>query len=105
MEQIIINVDNIILSFVHGSFGSLSETVHALWQLMFIVFIAVYGYKVMVSGRFSTSDLITHCLKIIVLLVLATVDCFQNARPSQRLPAVACCSAESLPSSRPRGPG
>jgi len=72
MEQIIINVDNIILSFVHGSFGSLSETVHALWRLMFIVFIAVYGYKIMVSGRFSTSDLIMHCLKIIVLLVLAT---------------------------------
>jgi len=72
MDQLISNVDNIILTFVHGSFGSLTGTIHTLWRLMFIVFIAVYGYKIMVSGRFSTSDLITHCLKIIVLLVLAT---------------------------------
>jgi len=72
MEQLIINVNNIVLGFVQGSFGSLSGTVHALWYLMFIVFIAVYGYKIMISGRFSASDIIVHCLKIIVLLVLAT---------------------------------
>lgn len=72
MEQLIINVDNIVLGFVQGSFGSLSGTIHVLWRLMFIVFIAVYGYKIMISGRFSASDLLTHCLKIVVLLVLAT---------------------------------
>lgn len=39
---------------------------------MFIVFIAVYGYKVIISGRFSASDLVWHCFKIIILLVIAT---------------------------------
>ena len=72
MEQLITNVDNIVLGFVQGSFGSLTGIVTTLWRLMFIVFIAAYGYKTMVSGRFSASDLITHCLKIIVVLVLAT---------------------------------
>lgn len=72
MDQLIVNVDSIIFGFVQGSFGSLTGAVHALWRLMFTVFIAVYGYKIMVSGRFSAPDLVTHCLKIIVLLVLAT---------------------------------
>lgn len=72
MDQLIANVDSIILNFVQGSFGSLTATIQILWHLMFIVFIAVYGYKVIISGRFSASDLIWHCFKIIVLLVLAT---------------------------------
>ncbi|MDD9900374.1 MAG: type IV secretion system protein [Alphaproteobacteria bacterium] len=72
MDQLITNVDNIIFAFVQGSFGNLSGIVETLWRLMFIVFIAVYGYKVIISGRFSTSDIITHCLKIIVVLALAT---------------------------------
>lgn len=72
IETLISNVDGIILGFVQGSFGSLSGPVQTLWRLMFIVFIAVYGYKVIISGKFSTSDLITHCVKIIALLVLAT---------------------------------
>lgn len=46
MDQLIANVDSIILGFVQGSFGSLTATVQILWRLMFIVFIAVYGYKV-----------------------------------------------------------
>lgn len=72
MDQLIANVDSIILGFVQGSFGSLTATIQILWRLMFIVFIAVYGYKVIISGRFSTSDLIWHCLKIVILLVIAT---------------------------------
>lgn len=72
MDQLIANVDSIILGFVQGSFGSLTATVQILWRLMFIVFIAVYGYKVIISGRFLASDLVWHCVKIIVLLVLAT---------------------------------
>lgn len=72
IENLISNVDNTVFSFVHGSFGGLTNAVQVLWHLMFIVFIAVYGYRVMVSGRFSSSDLTMNCLKIIVLLVLAT---------------------------------
>lgn len=72
MDQLIANVDSIILGFVQGSFGSLTATVQILWRLMFIVFIAVYGYKVIISGKFSASDLVWHCFKIIILLVLAT---------------------------------
>ena len=72
MDQLITNVDSIILGFLQGSFGNLSGTVHTLWQLMFIVFIAFYGYKVIVSGQFSAPDLVAQCLKIILLLVLAT---------------------------------
>jgi type IV secretion system protein VirB6 len=72
IETLIDNVDSIILGFVQGSFGSLTDTIHILWRLMFIVFIAVYGYKILISGRFSASDLFVHCTKIIVLLVIAT---------------------------------
>jgi hypothetical protein len=72
IEGLINQVDAIILTFVQGSFGSLTGTVETLWRLMFIVFIAVYGYKVIISGRFSGADLIQHSVKIIVLLVLAT---------------------------------
>lgn len=72
MDQLIANVDSIILGFVQGSFGNLTATVQILWRLMFIVFIAVYGYKVIISGRFLASDLLWHCLKIIILLVVAT---------------------------------
>ena len=72
MDQLIANVDSIILGFVQGSFGSLTGTIQTLWRLMFIVFIAVYGYKVIISGKFSASDLIWHCLKIILILVIAT---------------------------------
>ncbi len=72
IEGLINQVDAIILTFVQGSFGSLTGTIETLWRLMFIVFIAVYGYKVIISGRFSGADLIQHSVKIIVLLILAT---------------------------------
>ncbi len=72
MESLISHVDSIILGFVQGSFGNLTATIQILWRLMFIVFIAVYGYKVIISGRFSASDLVWHCFKIITLLVIAT---------------------------------
>src|ERR1035437_2186952 len=72
MDQLIANIDNIVLAFVQGSFGSLTATVQTFWRLMFIVFIAVYGYKIFISGKFSATDLITHCVKIIIVLVLAT---------------------------------
>ncbi len=72
MEELINNVDAIILSFVQGSFGNFTGTVQALWHLMFIVFVAFYGYKIMISGRFSASDLLIHCVKIIIILGLAT---------------------------------
>ena len=50
IEGLINQVDAIILTFVQGSFGSLTGTIETLWRLMFIVFIAVYGYKVIISG-------------------------------------------------------
>ena len=72
MDQLIANIDNIVLSFVQGSFGSLTSTVLTFWHLMFIVFIAVYGYKIFISGKFLAADLILHCVRIIIVLVLAT---------------------------------
>jgi len=72
MEALINHVDTIILGFVQGAFGNLTPAVQALWQMMFVVFIAVYGYKIMISGRFAASDLVTHCVKIIMIFCLAT---------------------------------
>lgn len=72
LDQLIANVDSIILSFVQGSFGSFSTAVAVFWNLMFIIFIAVFGYKVIVSGRFSASDLLVNIVKIIVILAVAT---------------------------------
>ena len=72
IETLINNVDTIILAFVQGAFGSLTPIVQILWRLMFIIFIAVFGYKVIISGRFAANDLIVNTLKIIVLLLIAT---------------------------------
>jgi len=72
IELIINNVDSIILAFVQGAFGSLTPIVQILWRLMFIIFIAVFGYKVIISGRFGANELIVNTLKIIVLLLIAT---------------------------------
>jgi type IV secretion system protein VirB6 len=72
IELLFQNVDQIILALVQGSFGTLTPIVQILWRLMFIIFIAVFGYKVIVSGRFMASDLLVNCLKIIVLLIVAT---------------------------------
>ena len=72
IETLINNVDTIILAFVQGAFGSLTPIVQILWRLMFIIFIAVFGYKVIISGRFAAHDLIVNTLKIIVLLLIAT---------------------------------
>jgi len=72
IEALINNVDTIILAFVQGAFGSLTPIVQILWRLMFIIFIAVFGYKVIISGRFAANDLIVNTLKIIVLLLIAT---------------------------------
>lgn len=72
MDQLIANIDSLMLNFVAGSFGGLTDTVQTLWRLMFIVFIAIYGYKIFIHGRFSAPDLVTHCIKIIIVLILAT---------------------------------
>ena len=72
IEELIINIDNIVLGFVQNTYGNLSSTVATLWRLMFIIFIAVFGYKVIISGRFQASNLIVNTLKIIIILVLAT---------------------------------
>lgn len=72
IETLITNVDNIVFALVQGSFGSLTPVVQILWRLMFIIFIAVFGYKVIISGRFSAPDLLANILKIILILVVAT---------------------------------
>ena len=72
IETTINNVDTIIFAFVNGAFGSFTPIVSTLWRLMFIIFIAIFGYKVMISGKFSTSELLVNMVKIIVLLAVAT---------------------------------
>ena len=68
MEQLIENVDSVILGFVEGSFGSLSDTVTVLWRMMFVVFIAVYGYRAIILGKLSAPDLVYHAFRIIILM-------------------------------------
>ena len=72
IETLILNVDGIVLSLVQGAFGTFSPIINTIWRLMFIVFIAFFGYKAIISGRFSAPDLIMNTLKIIVLLIVAT---------------------------------
>lgn len=72
IDQLIENVDAIILLFVQGSFGSFSAVIAILWRLMFILFIVLFGYKVIVSGRFSAPDLLVNTLKLILILLVAT---------------------------------
>ncbi|MBI1302056.1 MAG: hypothetical protein GC137_10465 [Alphaproteobacteria bacterium] len=72
IDQLIQNVDSIILLFVQGAFGNLSPAIAIFWRAMFIIFIAFFGYKVIVSGRFSASDLFVNTIKIIVILIIAT---------------------------------
>lgn len=72
IDQLILNVDSIILLFVQGSFGKFSVAVEILWRLMFIIFIAWFGYKVIISGKFSANDLVVNIMKIIIILAVAT---------------------------------
>jgi len=72
IDQLIANVDSIILLFVQGSFGNFSTAIAMFWKIMFIIFIALFGYKVIVSGRFSANDLMLNMLKIIIILAVAT---------------------------------
>lgn len=72
IEAYINRVDLLIFDFVKGSFLSLNPIIEILWHGFFILFIAIYGYKTIITGKFSSSQLIVSCLKIIVLLILAT---------------------------------
>lgn len=72
IDQLISNVDSIVFLFVQGSFGSLSAAIALFWRIMFIIFIAIFGYKVMISGRFSASELMINTLKIVIILAVAT---------------------------------
>ena len=104
MDQIFTNIDNIILGFVQGSFGSLTSAVQTFWRLMFTVFIAFYGYKIYISGRFSAPDLITHCIKMLLVLALATqwnaffmfVYCMVTNLPSDIAGQIMQAAANSL---------
>lgn len=66
------NTDTIINGFVQGSFNNVSAIIYILWQSMFIVFIAITGYKVILSGNFKVSENLTHIFRIIIILILAT---------------------------------
>ena len=72
IEVLINNVDGLVFTFVQGSFGSLTPAIQVLWRLMFIIFIAVFGYKIIISGQFSASDLLLNIVKIIIILSIAT---------------------------------
>jgi type IV secretion system protein VirB6 len=72
IENLINNVDAIIFGFVNGAFGEYTPYVEMLWRLMFIIFICVYGYRVFITGKFYGPDLIVSCLKMVVILIIAT---------------------------------
>ncbi|PCI98720.1 MAG: hypothetical protein COB14_07430 [Alphaproteobacteria bacterium] len=72
IDLLLTNIDASILGFVQGSFGAISPAISALWHGMFIVFFAVYGYKIVISGRFMMSDILVHIFRFIIILVLAT---------------------------------
>ncbi len=72
IDTIILKIDSTILSFVNGSFTSFVPAVETLWQAMFIIFIAFYGYKVMLNGRFSLHEGTIHCAKMLLIFVLIT---------------------------------
>jgi len=72
LEVLIQNVDSIVLLFVQSSFGALSSTIGTFWKMMFILFIAVYGYKVIYSGRFQANVLSLQIFKAILILAVIT---------------------------------
>ena len=72
IEDIIALVEGIITGYVFGAFENLSPTVEALWRILFIIFIAFYGYRVIFGGEFYLNDFIVNTLKIVVILILAT---------------------------------
>ena len=109
IEVLISQIDALVLAFVQNAFGDLMPVVQILWRLMFIVFIAVFGYKVIISGRFKAPELIVNCIKIIVLLCVATQwDTFYlllyamvTDLPSDIAGKIMHGVASSLPSSAP----
>tara|TARA_B100000780_G_scaffold271137_1_gene231739 strand:- start:2159 stop:3184 length:1026 start_codon:yes stop_codon:yes gene_type:complete len=72
IEILIQNVDAIILLFVESSFGALSAMMGIFWKMMFILFIALYGYKVLYSAQFKANLLSLQILKAVLILVIVT---------------------------------
>ncbi len=72
LETLINNVDAIVLLFVQSSYGALAGQISILWQILFILFIAIYGYKVIISGQFNASLLIASIFKVLIIFALIT---------------------------------
>lgn len=67
------DVDLIINNYVFGAFTELNPFVLGMWRVLFIIFIALYGVRVMLKGNFSIPELVQHGFKIVIILAFATV--------------------------------
>lgn len=72
IELLLNDIDNTLVGFVNSVFIQLSPGVHALWRMLMILFIVIYGYRVMISGNFEARELFTKMLKLVIVLVIAT---------------------------------
>ena len=72
LTDILALVFSMVNQFVFRSFNSLNGPVAAIWQLCFSVFIALNGYRLLISGRFDLHALATGFVRILLVFVLAT---------------------------------
>lgn len=72
IELLLNEIDNSLIGFVNSVFIQLSPAVHALWRIMMILFVVIYGYRVMISGNFEAKEMFTKMLKLVIVLAIAT---------------------------------
>jgi type IV secretion system protein VirB6 len=72
IELLLTEIDETLIGFVNSVFLQLSPAVHALWRMMMILFIVIYGYRVMTSGNYEAREMFVKMLKLVIVLVIAT---------------------------------
>lgn len=72
IEQLLTNIDESLIGFVNSIFIQLSPAVHNLWRVLMIMFVVIYGYRVMVSGNFEAREMFVKTLKMVIVLAVAT---------------------------------
>ena len=73
IDDTLSDVDQIVNNYVFGAFTQLNPFVEGMWRVLFIIFIALYGVRVMMKGQFSIPDLVQDVFKIVIILAFATI--------------------------------
>ena len=65
-------IDSIINTYVFGVYNNINGTVISLWTAGFTLFVAIYGFRIVVSGSMSAEETFNNAVKMMFVFVIAT---------------------------------